>query len=96
MPPHLRPQTDYSCRRKYGANNPCWQRVFFEFSDEHASQPGGGGGGDGGAASAAQLAFLQGQLRDKDRRIQDTCTRLVEAEERAERAEGDLAATRTA
>ena len=30
---------DYSSKRKYSAANPAYQRVFFEFSEEPASQP---------------------------------------------------------
>lgn len=93
-------QTDYS-KRKYGASNPPYKRVFFEFSEE-ASQPdaatgrgpGGPAGAAGGEAAAAgdplQLAFLQGQLRDKERRIQAVSTQLAEAEERGQRLERDL------
>ncbi|KAL4450221.1 hypothetical protein ABPG77_010890 [Micractinium sp. CCAP 211/92] len=93
-------RTDYS-KRKYGASNPPYKRVFFEFSEE-ASQPdaatgrgpGGPAGAAGGEAAAAgdplQLAFLQGQLRDKERRIQAVSTHLAEAEERGQRLERDL------
>jgi hypothetical protein len=87
--------------RKYTATNPPYQRVFFEFSEEPGSQPllssGDGVGGSGSAAAdLQQIAFLQGQLRDKDRRIQTISTQLREEEERAQRAEEQLAATREA
>lgn len=90
-------QTEY-CKRKYGASNPPYQRVFFEFSEE-LSQPdagcgagtaGAAGGATGGAGDPLQLAFLQGQLRDKERRIQTVSTQLAETEERGVRLERDL------
>lgn len=107
--PACRRQCDYS-KRKYGPSNPPYRRIFFEFSDEPGSQAapplGGGssGGGDGcgagsgggSAADHAQLAFLQGQLRDKDRRIQALSTQLAEAEEREARAAADLQLARDA
>lgn len=91
-------QTDYS-KRRFSASNPPYQRIFFEFSEElsqHDAVMGGGPAGSAGGAAAdpLQLAFLQQQLRDKDRRIQAVSTQLTEAEERAQRLERDLELTR--
>lgn len=89
-------QMEYKSR-KYTAANPPYQRIYFEFSEEPGSQPlnsSGGGLSDSAAADVQQLAFLQGQLRDKDRRIQTISTQLREEEGRAQRAEEQLAATR--
>ena len=92
-PPHS--QAEYS-RRKYNANNPPYQRVFFEFSDEPPSQQGcGGSSAPGSGGDPAQLAFVQGQLRDKDRRIQAVSAQLAEAEERGTRLEAELELARS-
>ncbi|PRW60389.1 hypothetical protein C2E21_1164 [Chlorella sorokiniana] len=92
-------RTDYS-GRKYGGGKLPYQRVFFEFSDEPLSQPlpaggGGAGGGGGGGADLAQVAFLQGQLRDKDRRLQTMATQLVESEDKATQLQADLSLARS-
>lgn len=54
----------------------------------------GGGNGSGTAADVQQISFLQGQLRDKDRRIQAISTQLAEQEERAQQLELDLGQAR--
>ena len=91
-------QQEYS-RRQFGAQNPPYQRVFFEFSDDPASQPpsfvaGGSGGADVPSADPHQVAFLQSQVRDKDRRIQALSVELTETREQADQAQQELTLTR--
>ena len=92
-------QKDYANGRRYTVANPPYQRIFFEFSHEAASQPSpgrrapqddGSGGSGGGGLDVQQAAFLQGQLRDKDRRIQELSGQLAEQEGKAQRVQQDL------
>jgi hypothetical protein len=93
--PPLSPQQEY---KQHSSKKPAHSRIFFEFSDEPASQPqhdsgaagGSGGGGGSGSGDLQQLAFLQGQLREKDRRIQQVSTQLTEQEDRLQRVEQEL------
>ena len=93
--PSLSPQQEY---KQHSSKKPAHSRIFFEFSDEPASQPqhGGGasgsavGGGGSGSGDLQQVAFLQGQLREKDRRIQQVSTQLAEQEDRLQRVEQEL------
>jgi hypothetical protein len=92
-------QRKYS-RRKYDPRtNPPYLRLFFHYSDEPASQPLPGSDADpsgrGGGVDQQQVAFLQGQLRDKDRRIQELNMQLGEAQEGIERSENELALARS-
>lgn len=87
-------QVEYS-RRKFGIHNPPYLRVFFEFSDEPASQPLPTGDANGsGGVDLQQVAFLQGQLRDKDRRIQTLSTQLAEVQDQSEQLEQQLTLAR--
>ena len=88
--------------KQHSSKRPAHSRIFFEFSDEPASQPqhgggatagaagGSGGGGGSGSGELQQVAFLQGQLREKDRRIQLVSTQLTEQEDRLQRVEQEL------